>query len=113
MIRKDIPVLLKKRRKELNLTLEEAAKFLGVSKTTYRDYENGVLLASNMKMEKVIPLCAFLGMHPNELFLIKNALNQNINKYQFKEIARNTLNLTVKDLTDEERIFLLKSLDII
>ena len=34
MIRKDINELLKNRRKELNLTLEEAAKLLGVSKTT-------------------------------------------------------------------------------
>ena len=68
MIRKDIPELLKNRRKELNLTLEEAGKLLGVSKTTYRDYENGVLLVDNMKIKKLIPLSLFLDIYPNDLF---------------------------------------------
>lgn len=114
MIRKDIPTLLKKRRKELNLTLEEAGKRLGVSKTTYRDYENGVLLASNMKIEKIIPLAAFLDLLPNDLFLMEMEENMlNFNKYQYKEIMIRLLEVTVNDLTEEEKNYLKKSIELI
>lgn len=114
MIRKDIAELLKKRRKELNLTLEEAGKILGVSKTTYRDYENGVLLVSNMKIEKVIPLAAFLNILPNDLFLKEMAENMlHFNKYQYKEIMIKLLEVTVDDLTEEEKNYLKKSIELI
>ena len=114
MIRKDIPTLLKNKRKELNLTLEEASKRLGVSKTTYRDYENGVLLINNMKIDKLIPLSLYLDMLPNDLFEIRNASELvTLNKYQFKELMTKTILYTVKDLTEEEKNYLIKSLELI
>lgn len=114
MIRKDIATLLKNRRNELNLTLDEAAKRLGVSKTTYRDYENGVLLINNMKIDKLIPLSLYLDMLPNDLFEIENVSEfVTFNKYQFKELMTKTILYTVKDLTEEEKKYLIKSLELI
>lgn len=114
MIRQDIPDLLKKRRKELDLTLEEAAKRLGVSKTTYRDYENRVLLVNNMKIDKLIPLSLYLGMLPNNLFDL-GTTNEFIkfNKYQFKEIMIRLLDVSVNDLTKDEKDYLKKSIELI
>ena len=114
MIRKDIPGLLKKRRKELNLTLEEAGKRLGVSKTTYRDYENGVLLVNNMKIDKLIPLSLYLDMLPNDLFDLE-ATNEFIifNKYQFRELMIRIIKYSVNDLTEEEKNYLIKSIELI
>lgn len=114
MIRKDIPDLLKKRRNELNLTLEEAGKRLGVSKTTYRDYENGVLKINNMKMEKIISLSIYLDMLPNNLFNfgITTEFIQ-FNKYQFKEYMSNALRYCVNDLSEEEKNYLIKSIELI
>ncbi len=114
MIRKDIAILLKNRRKELNLTLEEAAKRIGVSKTTYRDYENGVLLVNNMKIEKLIPLSLYLDMLPNDLFDLK-ILNEysKLNKYQFKELMTKVILYTVTDLNEEEKNYLIKSIELI
>lgn len=114
MIRKDIPILLKNRRKELSLTLEEAGKRLGVSKVTYRDYENGVLLVKNIKIEKLMHLCIYLDMLPNELFDIECASEfVTLNKCQLKELMTKVILYTVKDLTEEEKNYLIKSLELI
>ena len=114
MIRKDITELLKNRRKELNLTLEEAGKLLGVSKTTYRDYENGVLLVDNMKIEKLIPLSLFLNIYPNDLFdLMTYEGYTKFNKYQFKEIMITAILNTVTDFTEDEKNYLIKSIELI
>lgn len=114
MIRNDITELLKNRRKELNLTLEEAGKLLGVSKTTYRDYENGVLLINNMKIEKLIPLAIYLDMLPNDLFEIdKTSEFVKFNKYQFKEIVINALRYSVDDMNKEDKDYLVKTLNLI
>ncbi len=114
MIRKDITELLKNRRKELDLTLEEAAKMLGVSKTTYRDYENGVLLVKNMKIEKIIPLSLFLDIYPNELFdLVTYEGYCKFNKYQFKELMIASINYNVSDFTEDEKQYLIKSIELI
>ena len=104
MIRNDIPNLLKQKRIEKGLTLEEASKILGVSKTTYRDYENGVLLVDNMKIEKLIPLSLFLNIYPNDLFdLISYDGYSKFNKYQFKELMITAILYTVTDFTEEEK----------
>ena len=114
MIRNDIPNLLKKRREELGLTLEEASKRLGVSKTTYRDYENGVLLVENMKIEKLIPLSLFLNIYPNELFdLVTYEGYSKFNKYQFKELMITAILYTVTDFTEDEKNYLIKSIELI
>ena len=114
MIRKDISTLLKNRRKELNLSLEEAAKRIGVSKTTYRDYENGVLLVDNMKIEKLIPLALYLDVYPNNLFeLDVSSEYATFTKFQFKELMTKAINNIVEDLTEEEKNYLIKSLELI
>lgn len=114
MIRKDITELLKNRRKELDLTLEEAAKIIGVSKTTYRDYENGVLLVDNMKIEKIIPLSLFLNIYPNELFdLVTYEGYSKFNKLQFKELMITAIKYTVTDFTEDEKQYLIKSIELI
>ena len=114
MIRKDVPDLLKARRKNLNLTLEEAAKILGVSKTTYRDYENGVLLIGNMKIEKLVPLSLFLNIYPNELFdLATYEGYSKFNKYQFKELMITAIKYNVPDFTEDEKQYLIKSIELI
>ena len=114
MLRKDISELLKNRRKELNLTLEEAGKLLGVSKTTYRDYENGVLLVDNMKIDKLIPLSLFLNIYPNELFdLVSYDGYSKFNKYQFKELMITAIRYTVTDFTEDEKDYLIKSIELI
>ena len=113
MIREDIPDLLKERRKELRLTLEEAGKRLGVSKTTYRDYENGTLLVSNMKFEKIIALSTFLKMTPNDLFGLNRNILFEFNKHQFKNVTFYILNNCVNDLTEDEKKYLIKSIKLI
>ena len=114
MIRKDIPELLKQKRIEKGLTLEEASKILGVSKTTYRDYENGVLLVDNMKIEKLIPLSLFLNIYPNELFdLVTYEGYNKFNKYQFKELMITAIKYNVPDFTEDEKQYLIKSIELI
>ena len=114
MLREDLPLLLKKKRKEKGLTLEQAGKLLGVSKVTYRDYENEVLLIKNMKIEKLIPLAFFLDMLPNQIFNIDTSnFKYEINKTQYKEFATTLLRNNVIDLSDEDKQYLIKSIELI
>lgn len=114
MIRNDIPLLLKKKREEKGLTLEQAGKLLGVSKVTYRDYENGFLLIKNMKIDKLIPLAFFLDLLPNQIFNIDSPnFNYNLNKSQFKEFAITLLKNNVIDLNDDDKKYLIKSIELI
>ncbi|MBQ7283462.1 MAG: helix-turn-helix transcriptional regulator, partial [Oscillospiraceae bacterium] len=43
--------LIKKRRKELGITLEEIGDYVGVSKTTVQRWENGNI--SNMRRDRI------------------------------------------------------------
>ena len=114
MIRDDIPLLLKKKRKEKGLTLERAGNLLGVSKVTYRDYENGVLQIKNMKIDKLIPLAFFLDLLPNQLFNIDTPnFKYNLNKSQYKEFATTLLKNNVIDIDDEDKQYLIKSIELI
>lgn len=113
MIREDLPLLLKRKRLERGLTLEQAGKLLGVSKTTYRDYENNVLLIKNMKIDKLIPLSFFLEMMPNQMFNIKAYDSYTFNKIQFRESAISLLKTNVADLDEEDRKYLIKSIELI
>lgn len=114
MLRTDIPLLLRNKRLEKGLTLEQAGKLLGVSKTTYRDYENEVLLIENIKIEKLIPLAFFLDLLPNQLFNINSPnFKYNLNKSQFKEFVTTLLKNNVNDLNDEDKQYLIKSIELI
>ena len=82
------------RRKELNLTLEEIAKKVGVSKSTVKKWESGYI--KNMRRDKIISLARILSVSPMDILqtedrsncLITNAvpLSDEIkNKYYDKE----------------------------
>ena len=50
------------RRKELQLTLEEVGKYVGVSKSTVRKWETGDI--ENMRQDKVVKLAEILKVSP-------------------------------------------------
>ena len=62
----DIGKLLKKKRKEKGLTLEQAGKLIGVSKVTYRDYELNNIKSA--RMDKMKAIADFLELSPEDLF---------------------------------------------
>lgn len=54
--------LLKKKRKEKKMTLQEVADYIGVSRMTISKYENGQV--QNMRKDKIIALSNLLGINP-------------------------------------------------
>lgn len=56
---------LKVRREELNLTLEEVGDFVGVTKSTVRKWENGMI--NNMGRDKIAKYAEILKISPLEL----------------------------------------------
>ena len=76
----NIGKLIRERRTELKLTLEEVGKAVGVSKSTVKKWEDGDI--SNMRRDKIASLSRVLRIHPvslinGELVL----LNQNNDFY--------------------------------
>ena len=65
---------IKKRREEIGLTLEDVAKFVGVSKSTAHKWESGFI--KNMRRDKVIKLSEILQVSPMD-FLTKEACMSN------------------------------------
>mgnify|MGYP002622229819 CR=1 FL=1 len=61
----DIGKKLQDRRKELNLTLEEVGKAVGVGKSTVRKWENGII--KNMGRDKIAKLASVLKISPVDL----------------------------------------------
>lgn len=57
--------IIKSRRLELSLTLEEVGKAVGVSKSTVQKWENGFI--SNMKRDKIAALAKILNINPVSL----------------------------------------------
>lgn len=66
--------LIKTRRKELGITLEEIGNYVGVSKTTVMRWENGDI--SNMRSDKIKKLCEILQLVP-ENFLSMETCKEN------------------------------------
>lgn len=54
--------LIKKRRQELHLTYEEIGKIVGVSKSTVRKWETGMI--ENMRRDKILLLAKALKVSP-------------------------------------------------
>lgn len=63
----DIGKIIKDRRLELGLTLEEIGKSVGVSKSTVQKWENGYI--SNMKRDKISALSKILDISPVSLII--------------------------------------------
>ena len=62
MVTLDIGTIIRNRRLELNLTLEEIGNAVGVSKSTVQKWENGFI--SNMKRDKISALAKILNINP-------------------------------------------------
>lgn len=65
---------IKRRRKELNLTLEQVGDAVGVGKSTVRKWETGMI--ANMKRDKMAALAKVLQMSPIELFGLDDSITQ-------------------------------------
>ena len=61
----DIGKIIEKRRKELNLTLEQVGNFVGVGKSTVKKWESGSI--ENMKRDKIALLSKILQIAPTIL----------------------------------------------
>ena len=66
--------LLKKRRLQLNLTLKDVAKAVGVSEATVSRWETGCI--ANMKTDKIYALSKILELPPDALLIEGNNLNR-------------------------------------
>lgn len=66
----DIGKLIQARRKELNLTLEELGKKVGVGKSTVRKWENGMI--ENMGRDKIASLAKALNISPLALLNLED-----------------------------------------
>lgn len=77
--------LIKERRKELGLTLEEVANACNVTKATVMRWENGSIV--NIKKDKIYPLANVLKLNPFSLLDFDSAselLSKSINKHILK-----------------------------
>lgn len=99
---------IKSKRLENNLTLEDVAKFIGVSKQTVQKYESGVI--SNIPSDKVEAMAECFSTTPSYLMgwdeaEDKNAIMDTILKYA-KEIDEKSMLELLKrfnKLSDEDR----------
>lgn len=105
----DIGYLLKKKRKEKNMTLEQAGKLIGVSKVTYRDYELNNIKSA--RMDKLMAIAKFLEMSPEEIFN-DDASFERITAKEFEKEVISLLNKT-SNLTKSERDLLIQTLSVI
>ena len=64
----NIGELIRNRRIELKLTLEEVGNMVGVSKSTVKKWEDGYI--SNMKRDKIALLAKALQIEPVSLIII-------------------------------------------
>ena len=92
-------LLIKQKRKEKRLTLEEVAQHIGVSKSTVSKYERNMI--QNLKRDKLITLCNLLDLSPVEL--IDNIeIEQEITINGFQTQLNYLLYRTI-DLNDSEK----------
>lgn len=87
--------IIKKRRSELNLTYEELGKMVGVSKSTVRKWEKGMI--ENMKRNRIALLAKALQISPIEL--INGEDSAEPEEPEINTIAAHAL----EDLTEEEQ----------
>lgn len=93
--------LIKQRRKEKKLTLQDIADRLEVSKSTVSKWENNQI--QNLKREKLIALSNLLDISPIELIDgIEYEIEQTITISRFKTQVNYLLHQT-KDLSDSEK----------
>ena len=89
--------LIKNRRKELGLTLEQVADQVGVSKSTVRKWETGYI--KNMRRDRIAALSKVLNLSPIQLMGVddlKKDVRLNFSANLKKHIKLN--NLTIEDI---------------
>ena len=74
---------LKKRRKELYLTLEQVGDYIGVGKSTVRKWETGMI--ENMKTDKILLLSEILKVHPLTILGIDENIYSNYFKLYYND----------------------------
>jgi len=104
----DIGNLLKQKRKEKGLTLEQAGKIIGVSKVTYRDYELNNIKSA--RMDKLKAIAAFLELSPEDLF--NNEKLEQVTKQEFAKEVVSLLNKT-DGIAEQEKALLVQTLNLI
>lgn len=112
----NISDFIKQKRIEKNLTLEQLGKRVGVSKMTVLRWESGEI--KNIKSDKIEKLAYALGVPVIALF---EGFDENGNaKENVKEVTRRELAFEIKslldktvDLTEQQKQYLLNTLDII
>lgn len=104
----DIGTLLKQKRKEKGLTLEQAGKLIGVSKVTYRDYELNNIKSA--RMDKMKAIADFLELSPEDLF--NDEKLEQVSKQDFAKEVVTLLNKT-DGINDQEKALLVQTLNLI
>lgn len=104
----DIGNLLKRKRKEKGLTLEQAGKLIGVSKVTYRDYELNNIKSA--RMDKMRAIADFLEVSPEDLF--NDEKLEQVSKKDFAKEVTSLLNKT-DGINDQEKALLIQTLNLI
>ncbi len=104
----DIGKLLKQKRKEKGLTLEQAGKLIGVSKVTYRDYELNNIKSA--RMDKMKAIADFLELSPEDLF--NDEKLEQVSKQDFAKEVVTLLNKT-DGMSDQEKALLIQTLNLI
>lgn len=86
--------VIRKRRKELGLTLEQVANQVGVGKSTVRKWETGLI--KNMRRDKISALSKVLGVSPIQLMgldELKKEIQINFSSNLKKYMIENNLNI--------------------
>ena len=104
----DIGKLLKQKRKEKGLTLEQAGKLIGVSKVTYRDYELNNIKSA--RMDKIKAIADFLEISPEDLF--NDEKIEQVSKQDFAKEVVTLLNKT-DGISVQEKALLIQTLNLI
>lgn len=96
----EIGYLIRSRRKELGLTLEEVGNAVGVSKSTVKKWEDGYI--SNMRRDKIENLARVLEINPVRLLGIKVTHMLQPDDPQFMKLL--TLYHSLNDIGKEKAI---------
>lgn len=100
--------LIKQRRKELNLTLEDIAKVVGVSKATVQRWESGVI--ANVRHDKIAKLAVALHTSPDYLMGWDNENVVLCNRNEAFQIKPFNTSIRLKQIMSQRN---LKQIDII
>ncbi len=92
---------IKKRREELSLTYEEIGNIVGVSKSTVRKWETGLI--ENMRQDKIILLARALKVTPGYL-MGWDEEESSTTEPEIRVLAAHAID----DLTEEEQLEIIK-----